>query len=72
MKLLHFADLHLDTPFCWAPADVARSRRKALRETLTRICRLAADLGADALFCGGDLYEQDMFTRDTAESCDRR
>jgi DNA repair exonuclease SbcCD nuclease subunit len=67
MKLLHFADLHLDTPFCWAPPDVARSRRKALRETLTRICRLAADLGADALCCGGDLYEQDMFTPDTAE-----
>jgi exonuclease SbcD len=67
MKLLHFADLHLDTPFRWAPADVARSHRRALRETLTRICRLAAELDADALCCGGDLYEQDRFTPDTAE-----
>lgn len=67
MKLLHFADLHLDTPFRWAPLEVARSRRYALRETLTRICRLATDLGADALCCGGDLYEQDKFTPDTAE-----
>ena len=67
MKLLHFADLHLDTPFRWAPPGVARSRRRALRETLTRICHLAADLGVDALCCGGDLYEQDMFTPDTAE-----
>lgn len=67
MKLLHFADLHLDTPFRWAPVDVGRSRRRALRETLTRICRLAADADADALCCGGDLYEQDRFTPDTAE-----
>jgi DNA repair protein SbcD/Mre11 len=67
MKLLHFADLHLDAPFRWAPPDVARSRRLALRETLTRICRLAAEVGADALCCGGDLYEQDRFTPDTAQ-----
>lgn len=67
MKLLLFADLHLDTPFRWAPPEVARARRNALREALTRICRLAVDLGVDALCCGGDLYEQDMFTADTAE-----
>jgi 3',5'-cyclic AMP phosphodiesterase CpdA len=66
MRLLHFADLHLDTPFRWAPPDVARARRRALRETLTRICRLADELNVDALTCGGDLYEQDRFTPDTA------
>jgi len=67
MRLLHFADLHLDTPFRWAPAEVARARRRALRATLTRICGLAADLRADVLCCGGDLFEQDRFTPDTAE-----
>ena len=67
MKLLHFADLHLDAPFRWAPPEVARSHRQALRKTLTRICRLATDLGVDALCCGGDLYEQDRFIPDTAE-----
>ena len=46
---------------------MARSRRRGLRETLTRICMLAVDLRADALCCGGDLYEQDRFTPDTAE-----
>jgi DNA repair protein SbcD/Mre11 len=67
MRMLHFADLHLDTPFRWAPPEVARARRRALRSTLTRICGLAVDLRADALCCGGDLFEQERFTPDTAE-----
>lgn len=67
MRLLHFADLHLDTPFLWAPREVAQSRRQGLRTTLQRICRLADQLGVDALTCAGDLYEHDRFTPDTAE-----
>jgi DNA repair exonuclease SbcCD nuclease subunit len=67
VKLLHFGDLHLDAPFRWAPLEVARSHRRALRKTLTRICRLAGELDADALCCAGDLYEQERFTPDTAE-----
>lgn len=67
MKLMHFADLHLDAPFRWAQVEAARARRQALRQTLERICELAVGLGADALCCGGDLYEQERFTPDTAE-----
>lgn len=67
MRLLHFADLHLDAPFRWAPVALGRARRSALRVTLERICRLAVDLDVDALCCGGDLYEQERFTPDTAE-----
>jgi DNA repair protein SbcD/Mre11 len=67
MRLLHFADLHLDTAFRWAPLEVARARRQGLRTTLTRICNLAVELRVDALCCGGDLFEQERFTPDTAE-----
>jgi DNA repair protein SbcD/Mre11 len=67
VRLLHFADLHLDTPFRWAPPGVARARRQGLRDTLRRICKLADEQRVDALTCGGDLYEQDRFTPDTAE-----
>jgi DNA repair protein SbcD/Mre11 len=67
VRLLHFADLHLDTPFRWASREQARKRRRALRETLLRICQLADELRVDALTCGGDLYEQERFTPDTAE-----
>lgn len=66
MQLLHFADLHLDTPFAWAPAPVAARRRQAIRDTLGAICRLARDRQVDALTCAGDLYEHDRFTADTA------
>lgn len=67
LRILHFADLHLDTPFCWAPPAVARVRRRALRETLARICKLASELDVDAVTCGGDLYEQERFIPDTAQ-----
>ena len=66
MKLIHFADLHLDTQFAWADPRVAAKRRQALREALLSIVRLAGDQHVDALLCAGDLYEQDRFSPDTA------
>ena len=69
MKIVHFSDLHLDSPFAWAGAtgEAARQRRQALRDTLVRIVDLTRETEADALFCGGDLYEHDYFSPDTAE-----
>ena len=69
MKIVHFSDLHLDSPFAWAGAtgDVARRRRQALRDTLVNIANLAREQNADALLCGGDLFEHDRVTPDTAE-----
>jgi DNA repair exonuclease SbcCD nuclease subunit len=65
MRLLFFADLHLDAPFAWADRLVSRARRRALRECLTRIAGLAQSLRVDAVCCAGDLYEQERFTPDT-------
>ena len=58
MKIVHFSDLHLDSPFAWtgATGGAARKRRQALRDTLVRIVELTREVNADALFCGGDLY----------------
>jgi DNA repair protein SbcD/Mre11 len=67
MKLVLFSDLHLDTQFAWLGSrDAARRRREALRRALVRIVQLAVEEQADALLCGGDLYEHDRFTPDTA------
>lgn len=68
MKIVHFSDLHLDSSFAWAGAtgEAARKRRQALRDTLVRIVELTREVNADALFCGGDLYEQAHFRPDTA------
>lgn len=65
VRLVLFADLHLDSPFRWAPLDVARRRRQALRDTLHAIVELAQEVDADVLCCGGDLYEHDRVAPDT-------
>lgn len=65
MRILHFADLHLDAPFAWARPEIARLRRRNRRETLARILQLAEEERVDAILCGGDLFEHDRFTPDT-------
>ena len=67
MKLLAFADLHLDVPFSWAREPVARMRRANRRRTLENIIALAQAESVDALLCAGDLFEQDRITPDTFE-----
>ena len=67
MKLLLFADLHLDAPFAWATADAARARRRNRRETLSRILALAEEEGVDAVLSGGDLFEHERVSPDTVE-----
>lgn len=65
MKLLHFADLHLDAPFAWLDPDAARRRRQHRRDTLTRILALAEAEQVDAILSAGDLFEHDRVTPDT-------
>lgn len=67
MRLLHFADLHLDAPFAWASPQTARLRRRNRRETLTRIVALAEEERVDAVLCAGDLFEHDRVAPDTVE-----
>ena len=67
MKLLHFADLHLDAPFAWATPETARVRRRNRRESLMRILALAESEAVDAILCAGDLFEQDRIGPDTVE-----
>lgn len=65
MRLLHFSDLHLDSPFTWAGPELGRQRRLALRTVLQNITALTTRYKVDALVCAGDLYEHDRFTPDT-------
>jgi DNA repair exonuclease SbcCD nuclease subunit len=65
VKLLLFADLHLDAPFAWARPETARLRRSNRRETLRRILALADEERVDAVLSAGDLFEHDRVTPDT-------
>jgi len=64
VKLLLFADLHLDAPFAWARPETARQRRANRRETLRRILALAEEERVDAVLCAGDLFEHERVTPD--------
>jgi DNA repair exonuclease SbcCD nuclease subunit len=68
VRILHFADLHLDRSFAGlsvAPSEAAK-RREELRAALRRIVDLALELNVDALTIGGDLYEHERAGPDTA------
>jgi len=67
VKLLLFADLHLDAPFAWASPEAARVRRRNRRETLTRILSIAEEESVDAVLSAGDLFEHDRVSPDTVE-----
>ena len=68
LRLLHFADLHLDRSFASERlyGVGAQRRREDLRNALQRIVERARETQAELITCGGDLFEHDHVTRDTA------
>jgi len=68
LRLLHFADLHLDRSFASERlyGVGAQRRRGDLRAALQRIVERASQAKVDLITCAGDLFEQDHVTRDTA------
>lgn len=67
MQILHFSDLHLDTPFSSSHLSpkIATGCRLRLRRTLLRLFNLAAEHDVDVVTIGGDLFEGDRVNRDT-------
>jgi DNA repair protein SbcD/Mre11 len=68
LRLLHFADLHLDRSFAGERlyGVGAQRRREDLRNALQRIVERAHHHGAELITCAGDLFEHDHVTRETA------
>lgn len=65
MRILHFADVHLDRPFVGLPVEAARRRRTQLREAFERCLSAAREHSADVVTIGGDLWEDEHVTADT-------
>jgi len=68
LRLLHFADLHLDRSFAGQRllGAAGQRRREDLRAALSRIVDRARQEDSDLITCGGDLFEHDHITRETA------
>ena len=68
MKLIHCADLHLDSPMeSNLPADKARERRNEILFTFSELVRLADENRADAILIAGDLFDSKRTTKKTEQ-----
>ena len=69
MKLLHTADLHLDSAFCGSGALAADIRRQAQRSLLKRIFDTAREETCDMVLIAGDLFDTLLVTPETKSLC---
>ena len=68
IKLLHAADLHLDSPFEALPAGKAAIRRREQRELLDALARLAVSERVDLVLLSGDLLDSNSPYQETGEA----
>ena len=69
MKILHTADLHLDSAFSGGTHTNAEARREQQREVLRKIFRLAEDERCDLILIAGDLFDTSFVTPETRKLC---
>lgn len=65
LKLLHAADLHLDSPFESLSGAAAEKRRALQRELPKKIADAAERLGAQVVLLSGDVFESDAVSLET-------
>jgi len=66
LRVLTFADLHLDRSVPWSTRETGRTMRAAQQVAFDAICAIAA-AEADVLISAGDLYDYDRHHPDTGE-----
>lgn len=65
LKFIHAADFHLDSPFRGGNSGYGHTRREDVRRAFSSMISLAIEEEVDLLLLCGDLFEQEMVTRDT-------
>ena len=68
IKLLHAADLHLDSPFSGLSPEQAAARRKEQRELPAKLAELCRVHGCDALLLAGDVFDGESVAPETVEA----
>ena len=69
MKILHTADLHLDSAFCGGGESYAQARRERQRQVLNKIFATASDRRCDMILIAGDFFDTSYVTPETKELC---
>ena len=67
LKILHAADLHLDSPFEALPGGKAAIRRAEQRRRLGALAELAAAEDVDLVLLSGDLLDSNISYFETGE-----
>lgn len=67
MKLLHAADLHLDTPFTGRTEEQTRYLRRQLLQVPQQLSRLCRQEGCDLVLLSGDLFDG-SWTQDSVDA----
>lgn len=67
VKLLHLADLHLDSPFKGLPQSEAAERRSALREVFSDALEYAGNVGVSMVLLSGDLFDGEYYSMQTLD-----
>lgn len=68
LKIIHGADVHLDSPFAGLSPERAAQRRGEQRELLDRLAGLAREKQADLVLLAGDLLDSERVFRETAQA----
>jgi DNA repair exonuclease SbcCD nuclease subunit len=66
MKILHCADLHLDSPYRSGNAEKSEVRRRELRGTFSSLILYIKTEGIRLALLAGDLFDSGFVTRETA------
>lgn len=65
VRILHMADLHLDSPFSLKNADTAQAMRQMMRGTFTSAMLYARGAEIDIVLISGDVFDTGYAARDT-------
>ena len=67
LKILHCADLHLDSPFKSGNAGKSEVRRRELRGTFSSLIMYIKTNKIDIALMSGDLFDSGFMTKDMAD-----
>ncbi len=67
LKILHIADVHIDSPMKKLPYIRAREFKLKLRETFSAAIKFAKKEKCQIILIAGDLFDTEFYSRDTVE-----